>query len=60
LREREGFPTTALVLVLLGALLVAPGLIAGQINHMRLSGLRGATYARRYGGPPPDSGDARD
>jgi glycosyltransferase involved in cell wall biosynthesis len=58
LREREGFPTAALLLVILGALLIALGLIAEQISHMRLSGLGGASSARRYGGPPPGPGDA--
>ena len=59
-REREGFPTAALLLVVLGAVLIALGLVAEQISHLRLSGLRGSSYARRYGAPPPGSGDARD
>jgi glycosyltransferase involved in cell wall biosynthesis len=60
LRVREGFPTAALLLVVLGAVLVALGLVADQISQMRLSGLRGASYARRYRRPPPGAGDSRD
>jgi glycosyltransferase involved in cell wall biosynthesis len=59
-REREGFPTAALLLVVLGAVLIAVGLVADQISQMRLSGLRGASYARRYDAPPPGPEDARD
>jgi glycosyltransferase involved in cell wall biosynthesis len=58
--QREGFPTAALLLVVLGGLLVALGLVADQISHIRLAGFRGASYARRYGGQPPNPGDAHD
>jgi glycosyltransferase involved in cell wall biosynthesis len=60
-RDREGFPVAAMIFVILGALLIALGLIADQISQMRLSGFRGTSYAKKYAGsaapPTLDSGD---
>ncbi len=59
-RDREGFPVAAMIFIILGALLIALGLIADQISQMRLSGFRGTSYAKKYAGsasPKLDSGD---